>query len=179
MTRITLLTFTTCGLLSIALTGCPQGEQKPAATDSPSPSKATDAHDHHHLHPTEGPHHGELIELGNENYHAELLHSDAEVTIYILDGAAKTAVPIDSESIAINLLHDGSPEQYTLEASPVEGDPKGRSSRFVSSDSNLMTRLDEEHQEFRLVVTIEGKSYNGRFEHSHADHGDHDHDHSP
>ncbi len=42
-----------------------------------------------HSHPTEGPHHGTLIELGKEEYHAELVHDDKMVTIYILDSAAK------------------------------------------------------------------------------------------
>ncbi len=36
-----------------------------------------DGHDHGeegHAHPSEGPHGGDLIELGNEEYHAELIH---------------------------------------------------------------------------------------------------------
>ena len=51
---------------------------------------------HAHAHPTEGPHHGSLIELGKEDYHAEFVHDDTTdtVTIYILDAAAAKAVPI-------------------------------------------------------------------------------------
>ncbi len=45
------------------------------------------------------------------------------MTIYILDSAAKTAVPIDAQELVINLVHDGKPEQFKLAASPDAGDP--------------------------------------------------------
>lgn len=125
-------------------------------------------------HPTHGPHGGELIELGNEEYHAELIHDDASVTIYILDGAATTAVPIEATEIHVNLKHDGQPEQFILAAVPDEGDPQGRSSRFESSDAELAGHLDEEGAEPQLVVVIAGSSYRGSMEHSHG----HDHGHS-
>lgn len=127
-----------------------------------------------HAHPSHGPHDGELIELGNEEYHAELIHDDASVTIYILNGAATAVVPIEATEILVNLKHDGAPEQFTLTASPDTGDPTGRSSRFVSSDAELAGHLDEEAAEPQLVLTIDGVSYRGSLEHSH-DHG-HSHD---
>jgi hypothetical protein len=67
---------------------------------------------HVHAHPTEGPHHGALIELGREDYHAELVHDDATntVTIYMLDGAAKDAVAIDAKQLTVNLLVGGKPQ---------------------------------------------------------------------
>ena len=47
---------------------------------------AAHEHDHGHAHPSEGPHHGALIELGKEDYHAEIVHDEKTdtVTIYIL-----------------------------------------------------------------------------------------------
>ncbi|MGD9856698.1 MAG: hypothetical protein AB7U20_17260 [Planctomycetaceae bacterium] len=175
----TLLTVSTCTLLSLSLCGCPQATNGVSSGNGTAPSAAHDDHDHPHAHPSEGPHHGELIELGNEEYHAELLHSETEVTIYLLDGAAAKTVPIDAAAITLNLTHDGTPGQFSLDASPDAGDPDGRSSRFVSTDPELLGHINEEHLEFRLVVTIDGKSYNGRFEHSHAEHaaGGHNHAH--
>ena len=64
----------------------------------------TAEHDHAgHGHPSEGPHHGGLIELGNEEYHAELVHDDdaGTVTLYILDGGVTKQVPIDATEITI------------------------------------------------------------------------------
>ncbi len=65
-----------------------------------------------HDHPAEGPHHGSLIELGNEEYHAELVHDAENVTVYILDSSASTATPIEAPELTINLMHDGKPAQF-------------------------------------------------------------------
>lgn len=129
-----------------------------------------------HAHPTEGPHHGDLIELGNEEYHAEILHDEdaGTVTIYVLDGAAINQVPIDATDVTINAKHDGQPEQFKLAASPDANDPPGKSSRFVSDDEELAHHLDEDGADPRLVLTINGKSYRGVITHDH-DHEGHDH----
>ncbi|MEM6467986.1 MAG: hypothetical protein AAF802_00345 [Planctomycetota bacterium] len=141
-------------------------------------SNAVDSRDAHagHGHPSEGPHHGDLIELGNEEYHAEILHDEdaGTVTIYVLNGAATVQVPIDATEVTINAKHDGKPEQFTLAASPEANDPQGKSSRFVSNDEVLAHHLDEEGAEPRLVLTINGKSYRGTISHDH-DHEGHDH----
>lgn len=128
-----------------------------------------------HAHPTEGPHHGDLVELGNEEYHAEILHVEDSgmITIYVLNGAATEQVPIDATEVTINAKHEGQPEQFTLTASPDATDPQGKSSRFISNDQELAHCLDEEGAGPRLVLTINGKSYRGKVSHnhSHAGHG--------
>jgi hypothetical protein len=130
-------------------------------------------------HPTEGPHHGSLIELGNEEYHAELVHDDeaGTVTIYILDSSAKRAVPIAAQEVTINLKHDGRPAQFKLAASPDAGDRQGTSSRFVSNDQDLAEHLDHADSGARLVASIAGKSYTGELHHSHDGHGGEGHAH--
>lgn len=178
------------GLVLILIAGCESASSEPAGPvvngDSSIPALPPDTvdlgeggHDHAHDHPSEGPHHGHLIELGGEEYHAELVHEeDAEsVTIYILDGSATEVVPIEATTVTINLKHDGRGEQFDLAASPDAGDPDGRSSRFVSTDEELGEDLHAEGAEARLVVRIAGKSYTGKIDHDH-DHGhDHGHDH--
>ncbi|MDX1924889.1 MAG: hypothetical protein SFV81_00145 [Pirellulaceae bacterium] len=141
----------------------------PLSMDMPPPSTVEI-----HAHPSEGPHHGSLIELGKEEFHAELVHDDKSVSIYILDSAAKSAVPIDASDIVINLLHDGKPEQFKLAAMPDAGDPSGKSSRFVSKDAELAGHIDDESAKPKLNVTINGKGYRGVIEHSHEGH-DHKH----
>lgn len=160
---------------SLAMYGC-TGQN----TGDPTPPK--DDHSGHahngehegHGHPSEGPHHGSLIELGNEEYHAELVHDETSkaVTIYILDSGAKTAVPIEAAELTINLKHQGQAEQHKLTASPDADDPAGKSSRFVSSDAELGDDLEHEGAEPRLVVVIAGKSYSGDI--AHHDHDDDD-----
>ena len=136
-----------------------------------------DAHHHEH-HAEKGPHGGDLVEVGGGKYHAELVHEGASVTVYVLDGEAKATVPIAASEVTINLKHGEKPEQFKLAASPIEGDPEGKSSRFVSSDVHLSEDLDHEGIEARLALEIDGQSYTGHIEHSH-DHSDKDeHEHA-
>lgn len=156
--------------------GCNQSDSgaKPELNSSLSMDMPPPATVEVHSHPTEGPHHGSLIELGKEEYHAELVHDEKSVTIYILDSAAKTAVPIDSQELVINLVHDGKPEQHKLTASPDTGDPTGKSSRFTIQSKELIEELEHDHAAAKLSVLIGGKSYRGDIKHDHAGH-DHAH----
>jgi hypothetical protein len=156
------------GLIVLGLSGCG------SSTSEKTASTADGGHEH--AHPGEGPHGGSLIELGNEEYHAELVHDDAAgtVTIYILDSAAKAAVPIDAGEVTINVSHKGQAEQFKLSAASAERE--GKSSQFVSSSADLAEELDHEHATAQLVVTINGKQYRGTIEHHHEDGDRHDHE---
>lgn len=169
--------------LAVGFLGC-AGESATDGPETASPPATADSHDDHdghdhgeHAHPSEGPHHGDLVELGNEEFHAEILHDDdaGTVTIYVLDSGATVQVPIEATEIMINVKHDGKPEQFKLAATPDENDPEGKSSRFVSTDKELAAHLDEEDAAPQLVLSINGKSFRGKITHDH-DHGDHDHD---
>jgi hypothetical protein len=141
--------------------GCGGVEKKPDGTTAGK----TDGHDH----PTKGPHGGGLIELGNEEYHVEMIHDDAAgtVTFYVLDGSAKKAVPIAATEVTVNLKHDGKPEQFKVPAAADTGDPTGKSSRFTSNDKELAEDLDKEGADAELVLTIDGKPYRGKLAHDH------------
>ena len=151
------------GVVTVGLTGCGGSATK------------TDDHDvseegHDHAHPSEGPHHGTLIELGNEEYHAELVH-DIEagtVTIYLLDASGKEPVAIEAEELTINVKAGDEAAQFKL---PAADAADGKASKFTSSETDLAEALDEDGAETTLVVTIAGKQYRGKAEH------DHDHDH--
>lgn len=130
-----------------------------------------------HTHISEGPHHGTLIELGNERYHAELVHDKKSVTIFMLDGSATKAIPIDATEVTINLIHDGKPAQFKLAASPETNDPSGKSSRFTREDEHLVEELEHGHPGLKLSVVIEGKGYSGEIVHDHEDSHEHGHAH--
>lgn len=179
--------------LCVALVGC----TKPDAT---SPDSAPDAqgqtavseegHDHtedghaehghaedahaEHGHPEHGPHEGELIELGQEDYHAELVHGKDALSIYLLDSAATELVPIAAETLTLSLKHDGQVKSFELAASPEATDPEGQSSHFLSPSEELHDWLDA-GAEGALTIEIEGKSYTGQVAHDHAGHDGHDH----
>lgn len=163
---------------SAAFVGCNSESGDFEETGDAPPDQAQDEP---HAHPHEGPHDGSLIELGNEEYHGELVHDEktGAVTIYILDGHVENAVPIAASEITINLTHDGEAEQFKLAASPDEGDPEGKSSRFVSDDEHLSEDLDHDDVKARLVLEIDGKSFAGDIAHDHdhdEGHDDHDED---
>lgn len=163
-------------LVSFTLVGCNSNTDQGKTFDEAAPEDVTMKEDDHgHDHPSEGPHHGSLIELGKEAYHAELVHDEknGSVTIYILDGAAKKSVPIKTETLLINAQHDGKGQQFTIAASPESTDPEGQSSRFSIQEKALGKLLHEDDVTARLVLEIDGKSYNGEI-HAH----DHDHGHA-
>jgi hypothetical protein len=123
-----------------------------------------------HVHPAEGPHHGSLIELGREDYHAELVHDPMThtMTIYLLDGAAKNAVNIAAKQLSLNLLVAGKPQQYQLTAQPQPTDQEGMCSAFSSASEPMCKALDAKGTTGRLNVPIAGKVFSGRIDaHTH------------
>jgi len=124
-------------------------------------------------HPVHGPHGGELVELGKEAFHAEMVHGDGKISIYILDGSATKAVPIASEKLVVSLKHDEQVASFDMLAAPDANDPAGHTSRFTSDDAKLDDWLDK-GAEGAVVIHIEGKSYTGKIAHDH-DHSGHDH----
>lgn len=143
----------------------------PVVTDGP-PEAETHAE---HAHPSEGPHHGDLVELGNEEFHAEIVHGEGgNISVYILDSAAKAAVSIDATELTINITHDGNAEQFKLLADRDASDPEGKASHFSIKDEELASDLDNHDALAKLVVMINGKSYSGKIEHDHD--ADHKHD---
>jgi len=134
---------------------------------------AAPAGGHDHAHPTEGPHHGTLIELGKEDYHAELVHDEATdtVTIHVLDSTATQTVPIPAKQLTLNMRTVGKPRQFTLPARPQDGDPAGSASAFAVTSDELCRLLDAHGASGRLNVEIGGKLYVGKV-------GGHTHDHA-
>lgn len=171
---IALLLATTTALL-VAGAGCDTSAQPDSAETLSSSGVLDVAPTANHAHPSEGPHHGDLVELGNEEYHAEITHSDkGEVTVYVLDSGATKSVPIDATEVTINLTHDGKAEQFKLSPTPDTEDPTGKSSRFTLVSPDLVADLDHEGTVAKLVINIAGKQYTGKIEHQH----DHDHGHA-
>lgn len=121
-----------------------------------------------HGHPDKGPHGGDLIELGDEKYHVEMIHDDEarKVTFYILDGTAKKTVAIDAPELNISLKHEGKMKPFKVPAVRDAGDP-----RFESKDEGLVAGLDHEDADPQLVVMIDNKQYTAEIKHEHGSEG--------
>jgi hypothetical protein len=128
------------------LTSC-SSQSKPGTAAHP-------AHSH-------GPNDGELIELGNEQYHAELLNDPKKeaVTVFILDKGHRNPVPIDEKEVTILMKPGANAVEFRLAAKPQEGDPPGKASRFESDQKELKLALDNQEALRELHVTIEGKPF--------------------
>lgn len=148
----------------------------------PNKNKTADkidhAHDHDHGH-SHGPHEGHIVELGNEEYHGEVVF-DAKtntVGIYLYGPDLKKPQPIEAKTVTLNLKLEGKPLQLALNAKPLDTEKDGKSSYFELKDNAELKEHAKsiEDLEGKLQVEINGKSYSGNV--GHAEGGDHDHDH--
>ncbi len=173
--KVSLVAF--AALLILSLNGCGAESthtHSGQAPESPSPT----AQDPGHAHPSEGPHGGHLIELGNEEYHAELLHDEQThtVTVHLLDAAGKQPVSVPQMEITMQLFQDGEFVSYALKAVPAEGDATGAASEFQIVDDALCDELSGQHElRGRLQVTIDQQPYTGTIEHGSHGHEGHEH----
>jgi hypothetical protein len=158
-----------CGVfvLGLGLVGCDGGGG--GYREVPKGAKVKDEpHDHHHDH---GPHGGHIVEWGDDEYHAEVTH-DAKankITVYILDGSAKKASPIDAKTVTLELTIDGKPKSFSLAAAPQEGDPKDKSSRFELAGNDDIKAHVKDIEDLKGTVsgTVGGKKFSGEIEHHH------------
>lgn len=136
---------------ALSAVGCDTG-----GANKPSPATQEKGH----VHPDEGPHHGALVEWGQEEYHPEVVtdREKGEVTVYVLGKDAKTPAPVAAEKVVLAVKDPAF--QTELKPAPQPGDPKGKSSRFVGT-------LPEFARGRRLAGTIgavvDGKPYSGDF----------------
>jgi hypothetical protein len=148
--------------VGLLLAGCNNASKPNAKGDAA-------AHDHDHAH--HGPHQGHLMEIGEEEYHAEWTHDESgKVTFYILDADAKKEVPIAAEEIVIDVkIGDNAPKEYKLAAV----NPKdGKSAVFEIVDKNLLGVLETRKSPgitATLHVNINGKQFDSVIkEHEHG-----------
>ncbi len=151
-------------ILSLAVAavfcGCDKHEHPDETTDLRSGNaQVTYEKDSTHSHTEQGPHGGLLVELGDEAYHAELLHDDAAhaIHVYILDGAGEQDVAIDAPEITLQVFQDGKFVDHLLK--PV--DDKLPASEYAFIDEQLAHQVHDTALRGRLHVTIDGQSYTG------------------
>ena len=158
-----------CLTASVAIwaTGCPS----PAPTPTTPTKAGGDEHGHDHSH-EHGLHGGHVVEIGNEEYHAEWTHADdGTVTVYLLDAEVKNEVPIPAEEITIETKIGDKASTFKLAAvNRSEGDmPK--TAKFEVVDKGLLGVLEalSEKVTATLKLDINGKPYEAAIKHD--DHG--------
>jgi hypothetical protein len=135
-------------------------------------------HDHSdHAHVHTGPHGGHIGVIGDEKYHYEWTHDAGKVTIYILDAEGKKEVPIEAETLTIEVKIQDKVFTYELLAVNSQGEP-AKSAQFELEDSELegtIETLGPKNVNVSATIkdlTIEGESFGDvKIE-------EHDHDHA-
>lgn len=127
-------------------------------------------------HPAHGPHSGELLEIGNEEFHAEVVVDETKklFAIYVLDAQAKSYVALDAPFLAVNMKLANKPVQFKLKAVPQTTDKAGYSSCFQLTSPELMNGLHANGSDPKLTLKIGKKSYVVKIVHDH-DHAGHNH----
>jgi hypothetical protein len=142
MQRGTWIPLLFAALLAVGCGGC---DSKPA----PAPAPKVDAdgghehEDHGHSHAAKGPHTGQVLAIGAEEYHAEFTHDDGsgKVTVYLLDKDIKVNPEASSaeEIISIDVKTKDETKKYDLAA---VGAVDGKASQFEVVDKELLGFLE-------------------------------------
>ena len=137
-------------------------------TNTQKPDEAIDPHAGHD-HGSLGPHGGHLLELGEEDYHAEWRFNDdsGKVTIYLLDAEAKKAVTTTAKEISVKVTHGENVSDYQLPAINQSDDDPPTASEFELVDTVMLELLKGVGHgiDASLTVTIDDKQYSGAFGH--------------
>lgn len=146
-----------CGLISA---GCeqPGGNFKTASQIKQEKGAAghTDDHDH-----GAGPHGGAIVELGDEEYHAEVVVDGKThaLKVYLFGKDAKTPAPIAATEVTVTTEDD---KKLALKAAPQTGDGDGKSSLFELTDEAAVDAIAKAgYLHGSLQLEAEGKPYRG------------------
>lgn len=154
-------------LAALVLVGCTGGEDE-AREFSEGDIKPAD--EHHH---GEGDHGGEIVEIGEEEFHAEVVFDEDndKFVVYFLDGSMEKAVPVEAAELTVEVTVDGETTSHTLAAAPLEGEEEGTASRFELTDAGefIETFHDNEGAKGTFKVTLGGKEFPVEFEHHHEE----------
>jgi hypothetical protein len=125
-------------LAFVGLAGCVGCDSKP-----PAPKPANE--DHGHSHDAKGPHMGQVMAIGKEEYHAEFVWDNAsgKVTVYLLDKDIKAnpAAASGQETITIEGKIKDDMKTYELAAVNRTGEPP-LASQFEVDDKDLASLLE-------------------------------------
>jgi hypothetical protein len=161
--------------LAVGLSGCGSNQDVRQFSAEDNVTNTAPPAEHHH--PEHGPNGGHIVVLGAHAYHAELVFdaTTRNVTVHLLDHDMTAATPVADAGLTLNL--EGS-EPITFEASPIEGEPEGQTSRFTLSGDKLPEGVKgEEDLHGSLALTVGGEPHAGAISHAHDHEGGHDHKH--
>jgi len=147
-------------LAALIVAGCNSSSDQPKTPTDPHAG-----HDHSSL----GPHGGHVLELGEEDYHAEwrFNNDSGKVTVYLLDAAAKKAVTTTAATISVQVKVGEDTSDYKLPAINQSDEDPATTSEFELVDTVMLEYLKGVGHgiDATLTVVIGDKEYSGAFGH--------------
>ena len=125
-------------------------------------------------HPEHGPNGGHIIELGEEEFHAEVaVDKDRKLIVWLLDESMKAAKPVENGTVQIMTKVDAKDVTLDLVAAPLDGEKDGQCSRFeLAADKLPGAVMDIEGLTGDLTLKFGDKtlknSLTGGHDHGHA-----------
>ena len=166
-------------VFAVIVTGCTSDDSEFREVSNDESEVGHDDHSSHG-HGAHGPNGGDIVEVGDEEFHAEVVVDEDEhrIDVFILGSDAKTAKPIAASEISINFKHGSEVEEFKLTAAALEGEADGQASKFTITDEELFEELHEHSEGATLNFSNGDQVLTGTVNHSHDHgHGDDDHDH--
>jgi hypothetical protein len=173
MVRKVTILFVSLAALALVFAGCDNGTQAPdtnAARKPPEPKTDPREPEGEHVHKAGG-HGGLVVEIGRDNYHAEVVFDNNGVLrVYTLGKDEAVVIEVESQELTAFARTDGAAEAVELTLRPERrpGDAEGKTSQFVGT-------LPNELRGKRVEVTvpsirIDGVRYRFAFSSSAAGH---------
>ncbi len=158
---------------SLGLAGC--------APSEPAGKPFTDKDDVNNTtpeapHPEHGPNGGHIVELGKEEFHAEVaIDKDRKLIVWLLDESMKAAKPVENGTVQIMTKVDAKDVTLDLVAAPLEGEKDGKCSRFeLAADKLPGAVMDIEGLTGELMLKVGDtklqNSLTGGHDHGHEGH---------
>lgn len=151
-------------LVVLIVAGC-NSSSDTSSNQSAAPADPHAGHDHSSL----GPHGGHVLELGEEDYHAEwrFNNDSGKVTIYLLDAAVKKPVTTTAATLSVQVKVGEDVSDYELPAINQSDDNPPTTSEFELVDTVMLEYLKGVGHgiDATLTVVIGDKEYSGAFGH--------------
>ena len=156
--------------LSLCVSGCEPAQEQARPFNPGDDVVNTAPPEHAHVH---GPNGGHIVELGEEEFHAEVaMDKDRKLTIYLLDGEVKNAKPVANGTLQIATKVDGKEVVLDLVAAPLDTEKDGQCSRFeLSADKVPGAVMDIEGLTGDLTLKFGEKSLKTSLTEEHAHEG--------
>lgn len=156
----------------LGFSGCGGDQKGDLRTFDKVKDAAPEAEHGHHGHEghAHGPHDGELVELGEEEFHAEVAFDEEnhKIVLYVLGPDAKANVAIEAQELTLEIPGKDSPAAHLMTAAPQEGDGEGKSSRFEIKSQDVFNAFHDDPKTVgKVKLNIGGKEFTAEVKHVH------------